>query len=51
VSTARALYENVENSEIERTSNYADLSYIPDDLSFEGREIKYVFQKIALIMA
>lgn len=40
VNTAYHLYKNLDSHEIENTSNKMDLRFIPDNISFEGRQIK-----------
>ena len=38
--TAAALYQQLDGTELEHSSMTLDLSFVPDDLSFEGRETR-----------
>ncbi|XP_049850248.1 uncharacterized protein LOC126322378 [Schistocerca gregaria] len=40
VSTATALYEQLDHDDIEMTGCQLNLSFVPDDISFDGRSIK-----------
>jgi hypothetical protein len=40
VAVAESLYEQLDNVEMESSSMIFDLRFVPDDVSFEGREIK-----------
>eukprot|EP01122_Echinamoeba_exundans_P005218 TRINITY_DN15389_c0_g1_i1.p1 TRINITY_DN15389_c0_g1~~TRINITY_DN15389_c0_g1_i1.p1 ORF type:complete len:741 (+),score=276.38 TRINITY_DN15389_c0_g1_i1:146-2368(+) len=40
VASAAAVYKALDGFEIEKTSNRFDLRFVPDDVSFEGREVR-----------
>ncbi|RKP23604.1 hypothetical protein SYNPS1DRAFT_11208, partial [Syncephalis pseudoplumigaleata] len=39
VSTARTIYEQCDGAEVEATSNFFDLRYIPDDMAFDDEPV------------
>ncbi len=42
VTTAQHIYDQVDGSEIEKTSNFLDVRYIPDDISLANKTPRYI---------
>lgn len=45
VETASYLYSELEGTELERSANVFDLSFVPDEMTFDG-QVRYVTEKI-----
>ena len=48
IATASAIYNALDNQEIEMTSNKLDMRFVPDDISFDDRQIHDVCTEVPL---
>jgi hypothetical protein len=48
IATASSLYGALDNQEIEMTSNKLDMRFVPDDISFESRQVYDVANEVPL---